>query len=78
MSKSVHAHKVLNLLREQALSQDELLLKIESDFGTDVSFHTCSREGFDVQSLLTFFIAKQKVTLSDGKVHLNAERVCSH
>ncbi|MGF1751660.1 YecH family metal-binding protein [Vibrio cionasavignyae] len=78
MTTAIHAHKVLNLLREKPMSRDELVSLVEQQFGKDAEFRTCSREGFDLEALLSFFIEKQKVIEQQGVWQLNIERVCSH
>ncbi|GAL23379.1 YecH family metal-binding protein [Vibrio maritimus] len=78
MTTSIHAHKVLNLLREQPMSREQLEQTVLDQFGADATFRTCSREGFDLEALLAFFIEKQKVIENEGLWTLNIERVCSH
>ncbi|MGR5221058.1 YecH family metal-binding protein [Vibrio parahaemolyticus] len=78
MTTSIHAHKVLNLLRDQSMTREQLEQKVIELFGDDAQFRTCSREGFDLDSLLAFFIEKQKVLENHGVWELNVERVCSH
>ncbi|CAH0527359.1 YecH family metal-binding protein [Vibrio hippocampi] len=78
MSTNVHAHKVLNLLKQQPMTRESLVAEVKEQFGEEVSFHTCSREGFDLDSLFSFFVQNQKVVEKEGVWHLNLERVCSH
>jgi probable metal-binding protein len=76
-ASDIHAHKVLNLLRKQPMSRTQLEQTVIEQFGANVTFRTCSRDGFDLDSLLSFFIDKQKVIENDGLWSLNIERVCS-
>ncbi|MGF1698622.1 YecH family protein [Vibrio lamellibrachiae] len=78
MSTEIHAHAVLNLLREQAMTEEALREAIKKQYGEDVKFRTCSKDGFDLESLLAFFKQREKVWVKDGVWSLNAERVCSH
>ncbi|MCY9873679.1 YecH family metal-binding protein [Vibrio barjaei] len=78
MTAAIHAHKVLNLLREQPMTRELLEKTVIEQFGTEARFRTCSREGFDLDSLLAFFVEKQKVIENQGVWELNIERVCSH
>ncbi|WP_117236412.1 YecH family metal-binding protein [Vibrio maerlii] len=78
MSTDIHAHKVLNLLREESMTKAELKSRVEAEFGAEVSFRTCKLDGFDFESLVTFFLQREKVIERDGKLNINAERVCSH
>ncbi|KJY81644.1 hypothetical protein TW81_17185 [Vibrio galatheae] len=78
MTTEIHAHKVLNLLREQPMSKSELTLAVNSTFGEQARFRTCKCQGFTLDSLLTFFIEREKVTIEDGLWMVNTERVCGH
>ena len=77
-ASDIHAHKVLNLLREQPMSRTQLEQTVIEQFGANATFRTCSRDGFDLDSLLAFFVEKQKVIENDGLWSLNIERVGSH
>lgn len=50
----IHAHNLLNLLRETPMSRDELA----QHFGADVRFHTCKLNDLDLDALLTFITAR--------------------
>ncbi|MGF1722932.1 YecH family protein [Vibrio kyushuensis] len=78
MSTEIHAHAVLNMLREQAMTEEALREAINKQYGEGVKFRTCSKDGFDLESLLAFFKQREKVWVKDGVWTLNAERVCSH
>lgn len=47
----IHAHNLLNLLRETPMSRDELA----QHFGADARFHTCKLNDLDLDALLTFY-----------------------
>lgn len=78
MSTNIHAHKVLNLLKHQPMTRQELIIEVTNQFGAGVMFHTCNREGFDLDSLLSFFVEMQKVVEKEGVWHINSKRICSH
>ncbi|MGY3571020.1 YecH family metal-binding protein [Vibrio paucivorans] len=78
MSNEIHAHKVLNLLRENSMTEAELRTAVAQQFGPEARFHTCSKQGFDLDALLVFFIQREKVIKQGEKWTLNAERVCNH
>lgn len=78
MATEIHAHAVLDLLREQPMSETELRALVNSEFGEEVRFRTCKLSGFDLDSLLEFFVKREKVILSGGKWTVNAARVCNH
>ncbi|MDW6002596.1 YecH family metal-binding protein [Vibrio mangrovi] len=78
MATEIHAHKVLDLLREAPMSKAELKEKIQQTYGSEARFRTCKLAGFDVDSLLLFFEAKQKIIEDSGLWMLNEGRICSH
>ncbi len=78
MSDEIHAHNVLNLLKETPMTDTQLRQAVANEFGEQARFRTCKRNGFDLEALLAFFIERQKILLIDGKWHTNAERVCNH
>ncbi|GAL29236.1 hypothetical protein JCM19239_760 [Vibrio variabilis] len=44
MTTSIHAHKVLNLLREQPMSREQLEQTVLDQFGADATFRTCTEK----------------------------------
>jgi probable metal-binding protein len=56
----------------------ELKHWVTTEFGEAVEFRTCSKEGFDFDAIVAFFIAREKVVLNDGKLTINEVNVCSH
>lgn len=78
MTTEIHAHNVLNLLRERPMSKSELEMAVREEFGEQAKFRTCKCNGFTLDTLLEFFIEREKVTVDNGIWMINAERVCSH
>ncbi|MEF1284654.1 YecH family protein [Vibrio sp. M250220] len=78
MTNEIHAHNVLNLLREQPMSKSDLEQAVSEAFGEQARFRTCKCNGFTLETLLEFFIDREKVIVQDGIWMVNAERVCSH
>ncbi len=74
----IHAHKVLNLLRECPMTEQELTLAVKNEFGEQAMFRTCKLNGFSLSELMVFFIQREKIVERDGKWNVNAERVCNH
>ncbi|EGR1479772.1 DUF2492 family protein [Vibrio parahaemolyticus] len=70
----IHAHNLLNLLRETPMSRDELA----QHFGADVRFHTCKLNDLDLDALLTFLLQRDKVRELEGKFVVNMARICNH
>ncbi|CAM4235530.1 MULTISPECIES: YecH family metal-binding protein [Vibrio] len=75
---SVHAHKILNQLRQQPMSKAELKDWVTAEFGENAQFRTCSQEGFDFESILEFFQLREKVIFANDKFSINEPNVCSH
>lgn len=78
MTQEIHAHKVLNLLKTQPMTEQELREKVASEFGENVRFRTCKLNGFDLESLLAFFVEREKIVAQNGQWAINLENVCSH
>ncbi|EGQ8285755.1 DUF2492 family protein [Vibrio parahaemolyticus] len=74
MMSDIHAHNLLNLLRETPMSRDELA----QHFGSDVRFHTCKLNDLDLDALLTFLLQRDKVRELEGKFAVNMARICNH
>ncbi len=78
MTTEIHAHVVLNFLKEKPMSESELRQTVATELGENVRFRTCKLSGFDLDSLLEFFIKREKIIQSEGKWIANAARVCNH
>ncbi len=70
----IHAHNLLNLLRETPMNRDELA----THFGLETRFHTCKLNDLDLDSLLEFLLKREKVRESEGKYVVNMARICNH
>ncbi len=78
MNQQVHAHKVLNQLRIQPMTETQLREFVANEFGSQVRFHTCKLSGMELDDLLTFFQQRSKVVIKNGVWHLNEEEICQH
>ncbi|MFZ3446050.1 YecH family metal-binding protein [Vibrio harveyi] len=70
----IHAHNLLNLLRETPMNRDELA----GHFGSEARFHTCKLNDLDLDALLEFLLKREKVRELEGKFVVNMTRVCNH
>ncbi|HDM8214689.1 MULTISPECIES: YecH family metal-binding protein [Vibrio] len=70
----IHAHNLLNLLRETPMNRDELA----GHFGSEARFHTCKLNDLDLEALLEFLLKREKVRELEGKFVVNMARVCNH
>ncbi len=70
----IHAHNLLNLLRETPMNRDELA----EYFGLETRFHTCKLNDLDLDTLLAFLLKREKVRELEGKFVVNMARICNH
>ncbi|MFZ8766111.1 YecH family protein [Vibrio harveyi] len=70
----IHAHNLLNLLRETPMNRDELA----GHFGSEARFHTCKLNDLDLDAFLEFLVKREKVRELEGKFVVNMARVCNH
>ena len=75
-----HARDILNLLIEsqQPYTIETLKEKIANSYGTDQTFYTCKLKDLTIEQLLEFFVAKNKVTVTDDIVTTNIANMCHH
>ncbi len=78
MEQQIHAHKILNQLKVQPMTEEQLRQFVITEFGSKALFRTCKLEGMDVDALLAFFQVQQKVIISEGVWHLNLAEICQH
>ncbi len=70
----IHAHELLNLLREIPMNREELA----AHFGLEVRFHTCKLNDLDLDALLVFLQQREKIQELEGKYVVNMARICNH
>jgi len=77
---SYHGHDVLHFLLEakSALSSDEILTQVSEKFGANARFHTCSAEGMDLETLISFLLERGKIVPQDGGFVVAGHRICKH
>jgi len=51
---------------------------VEDRFGRSVTFHTCSAAGMDLDGLLQFLEARDKVRITGGMVFPGGSPACEH
>ncbi len=78
MEQQVHAHKILNQLRDSPMTEQQLREYAVAEFGSQARFHTCKLSGMTLDELLAFFQQKKKVIIEQGIWQLNESRVCQH
>ena len=75
-ASSIHAHDVLDLIRETHLSTAALFEEAARRFGEGVTYHTCKLRGMTLPQLLEFFLAREKLMFEDGRLVVNEEHDC--
>ncbi len=70
----IHAHNLLNLLRETPMNRKELA----AHFGLETRFHTCKLNDLDLDTLLAFLVKREKIRELEGKFVVNLARICNH
>lgn len=70
----IHAHNLLNLLRESPMTREELAVY----FGLGIRFHTCKLSDLDLDTLLAFLLKREKIQELEGKYVVNMARICNH
>ena len=83
MSKTtanVHAHEVLRLLAgaDTEWTVDGLRREVETRFGGDRRFESCSASGMDFDQLLQFLLQRRKIAVVDGSVTVDPSKICDH
>lgn len=78
MAQQVHAHKVLNQIKVQPMTEHQIRQFVATEFGSQVQFHTCKLTGMDLDDLLIFLQQQSKVIIQDGVWHLNEKEICQH
>lgn len=80
MSQSIHGHEVMHMMLEAGTQFSKATLKqaIESRFGADAKFHTCSAAEMNAEQLIEFLAGKGKFIASDDGFNTTAEKICNH
>lgn len=78
--ESIHGHEVIEMIVDSGRpwKRDELLSTIDSRWGSDARFHTCSAQGMDSAALIQFLSMRGKFIESDEGVVMDRTKVCSH
>ncbi len=78
MQQQVHAHKILNQLRSQPMTETQIRHFVSTEFGDQVLFHTCKLSGMGLDELLSFFQQQRKIIVQEGVWHINEQEICQH
>ena len=77
---AIHGHDIIDLVstHPDGIRLGQLMGIIGERYGQNVTFHTCSAAGMDLDGLLHFLEARDKVRITSGVVHLGGSPACAH
>ena len=77
---AVHGHEIIDLVSShpEGIRLSQLAETVVKRFGRGATFHTCSALGMDLDALLSFLEAREKVRISNGVVHAGGSPACGH
>lgn len=77
---TIHGHDIIDLVASHAegIRISELAGIVATRYGSAVTFHTCSAEGMNLDELLAFLDARDKVRLEGDRVHPGDSPSCNH
>lgn len=78
MQQQVHAHKVLNQIKAQPMTEAKIREFVVTEFGPQVQFHTCKLSGMSLDDLLMFFRQQRKIVIENEIWHINDKEICQH
>ena len=78
--ESIHGHEVLNMMiaSGESYSKESLVAAIESRFGEDARFHTCSAENMSAAELVAFLEKKGKFIPVNAGFTTTESKICRH
>ena len=66
------------LLDAKCAVDSGLRREVETRFGGDCRFESCSASGMDFDELLQFLQQRRKIALLDGTVTVDPSKICDH
>ena len=80
MTQNVHGHEILEHLIAAGggLSLDQLRAFARDGHGSDATYYTCSAAGMSFDELISFLVARSKVSISEGTITVHAQNMCHH
>ncbi len=80
MNPSVHGHDVMHMMLELGgqFTRESLKAAIDTRFGSDARFHTCSAADMTAEQLIDFLQEKGKFVATDAGFNTREEHICQH
>jgi probable metal-binding protein len=77
---AVHGHEIIDLVSQypDGIRLSQLMEVVVERFGRFVTFHTGSAMGMDLDGLLRFLEARDKVRITSGVVFPGGAPACEH
>jgi len=77
---AIHGHDIIDLVATypDGIRLSQLMEIVDERFGKSVTFHTCSAAGMDLDGLLAFLEARDKVRIHSGVVSAGGSPACEH
>ncbi|MCD4559992.1 YecH family metal-binding protein [Lelliottia nimipressuralis] len=77
---SIHGHDVLNMMIEsgEQYTEQSLVQAIDSRFGNNARFHTCSADNMTAAELVAFLAARGKFIPADEGFSTHVSKICRH
>ena len=77
---SIHGHDVLNMMIEsgEQFTEQSLVQAIDSRFGNNARFLTCSAENMTAAELVAFLAARGKFIPAEEGFSTHVSKICRH
>ncbi|MEY3895353.1 MAG: hypothetical protein RLZZ214_872 [Verrucomicrobiota bacterium] len=77
---AIHGHDIIDLVSTypDGIRLSQLMESVDERFGRHVTFHTGSAMGMDLDGLLRFLEARDKVRITSGVVYPGGSPACEH
>jgi probable metal-binding protein len=77
---AIHGHDIIDLVTSypDGIRLSQLMEIVSERFGRSATFHTCSAAGMDLDELLHFLEARDKVRIKSGVVYPGGLSACEH
>ena len=79
-SSQIHGHEVIHIVgsHPEGIPLASLTEAVETQFGQEARFYTCSAENMTLRELLTFLADRDKVELRGNLVFPGGSGACNH
>jgi probable metal-binding protein len=77
---AIHGHDIIDLVSQypDGIRLSQLMNVVDERFGKSVTFHTSSSMGMDLDGLLRFLEARDKLRIRSGVVYPGGSPACEH